>query len=56
MLKKQYTKDKKTCKVMFVLPDEVKAESVTLHGDFTKWEKAPVKMNNFSSFSLIIYG
>ena len=27
------------CKVMFVLPDQVEAESVTLHGDFTKWEK-----------------
>ena len=33
MLKKQYTKDKKTCKVTFVLPDKVKAADVTLHGE-----------------------
>ena len=47
MLKKQYAKDKKTCKVMFVLSDQVNAETVTLHGDFTKWEKAPVKMKRY---------
>ena len=47
MLKKQYAKDKKTCKVMFVLPDKVDAESVTLHGDFTKWEKKPLKMKRY---------
>jgi 1,4-alpha-glucan branching enzyme len=47
MLKKQYTKDKKTCKVTFVLPDKVNAADVTLHGDFTKWEKAPLKMKHY---------
>ena len=47
MLKKQYAKDKKTCKVMFVLSDQVNAETVHLHGDFTKWEKAPVKMKRY---------
>ena len=47
MLKKQYTKDKKTCKVTFVLPDKVKAADVTLHGDFTKWDRAPLKMKHY---------
>ena len=47
MLKKQYAKDKKTCKVTFVLPDKVNAADVTLHGDFTKWEKAPLKMKHY---------
>ena len=47
MLKKQYSKDKKNCKVTFSLPDEVNAESVMLHGDFTKWEKAPLKMKHY---------
>ena len=44
MLKKQYAKDKKTCKVTFALPDEVNASDAVLHGDFTKWNKDPVKM------------
>ena len=47
MLKKQYAKDKKTCKVTFVLSDEVNTSNVVLHGDFTKWEKAPVKMKHY---------
>ena len=47
MLKKQYAQDKKTCKVTFVLPDEVNASEVQLHGDFTKWEKDPVKMKHY---------
>ena len=47
MLKKQYAKDKKTCKVTFSLPDEVNASNVTLQGDFTKWEKSPVKMRRY---------
>ena len=47
MLKKQYTKDMKTCKVTFSLPDTVNATSVTLQGDFTKWEKSPLKMKHY---------
>jgi 1,4-alpha-glucan branching enzyme len=47
MLKKQYAKDKKTCKVTFALPDEANASSAELQGDFTKWEKAPVKMKRY---------
>lgn len=47
MLRKQYSKDKKKCTVLFSLPDKVNAESVTLHGDFTKWDKAPKKMRHY---------
>lgn len=47
MLKKQYAKDKKTCKVTFALPDEGNASSAELQGDFTKWEKTPVKMKRY---------
>ena len=47
MLKKQYAKDKKTCKVTFALPDEVNASDAVLHGDFTKWNKDPVKMKRY---------
>ena len=47
MLKKQYSKDKKTCKVTFSLSDKVNATSVTLQGDFTKWDKAPLKMRRY---------
>ena len=47
MLKKQYSKDKKKCTVLFVLPDKVGAKKVTLQGDFTKWEKSPVKMRRY---------
>ena len=47
MLKKQYSKDKKTCTVLFSLPDKVHAKSVTLHGDFTNWEEKPLKMRRY---------
>lgn len=47
MLKKQYTKDKKSCKVTFSLPEEVNASKVVLYGDFTKWEKAPLQMKRY---------
>ena len=47
MLTKKYTKDKKSCKVTFSLPDEVGAKSVTIQGDFTNWEKAPKKMRRY---------
>jgi 1,4-alpha-glucan branching enzyme len=47
MIKKQYSKDKKTCTVMFSLPDKVDAEKVTLQGDFTNWDKKPLKMRRY---------
>ena len=47
MLTKKYSKDRKTCKVMFTLSDEVDAQHVSLHGDFTDWDKAPKKMRRY---------
>lgn len=47
MLKKQYAKDKKTCKVTFALPEQVHAANVILEGDFTKWDKAPLLMKRY---------
>lgn len=47
MLTKKYSKDKKTCKVTFSLPDETNATSVLLHGDFTDWERNPIKMRHY---------
>ena len=51
MLKKQYSKDKKTCKVTFSVPAEVNAQTVHLCGDFTKWEKAPKQMKRYADGS-----
>ena len=48
MLTKQYSKDKKNCKVTFALPAQVHAANVALEGDFTGWENAPVKMRHSS--------
>jgi len=44
MLTKKYAEDKKTCKVTFKLPAEVNAKTAFLVGDFTNWEKKPLKM------------
>ena len=51
MLNKKYSKDKKTCKVTFVLPAEVGAKTAQLHGDFTGWEKSPKKMRRYEDGS-----
>jgi 1,4-alpha-glucan branching enzyme len=41
MLKKEYTKSRKSCKVTFILPPELapKAKAVALVGDFNNWDK-----------------
>jgi 1,4-alpha-glucan branching enzyme len=51
MLKKQYSKDKKTCKVTFSLPAEANAQTALLCGDFTAWEKTPKKMRRYNDGS-----
>jgi len=48
MLKKHYSRDKKTCTVMFSLPDKVNAKKVALHGDFTKWDKKPLTLRHYN--------
>jgi len=41
MLKKSYSRNRKTCKVTFTLPPEAAAgaSTVTLAGDFNNWDK-----------------
>jgi 1,4-alpha-glucan branching enzyme len=51
MIKKQYSQDKKTCKVTFSVPAEANAQSAQLCGDFTDWEKAPKKMTLYKDGS-----
>lgn len=47
MLKKQYSKDKKICTVMFSLSDKVNADKVTLQGEFTNWDEKPLRMRHY---------
>ena len=38
MLKKEYLKGKNVCKVTFILPEAIQAESAQLVGDFNNWD------------------
>jgi len=53
MLKKNYSKTGKSCRVTFKLPAEVKAESVILCGDFNDWDENsnPMKKLKDGSYS-----
>ncbi len=57
-LKKQYLKSKNICKVTFRLPKEAAqdAKSVTIVGDFNKWNITETKMKKLSNgdFSLTL--
>ena len=44
MLKKQPLKSKPVCKVTFMLPESVKAESAYLVGDFNNWDEKATEM------------
>jgi 1,4-alpha-glucan branching enzyme len=44
MLKKDYLKGKPVCKVTFVLPEAIQAESVQLVGDFNDWNPVDTAM------------
>ena len=44
MLTKTYSKDGKTCQVIFKLSSVVKARTAFVYGDFTGWDEAPRKM------------
>lgn len=53
MLKKNYTKTGKFCRVTFKLPSEVDANSAALCGDFNNWDREaavmrPLKDGSFS--------
>jgi 1,4-alpha-glucan branching enzyme len=44
MLKKQYVKSKKVCKVTFYTPAAIVAETVFLVGDFNNWDEQATPM------------
>ena len=53
MLKKNYSKTGKVCRVTFKLPPEVVAENAAICGEFNKWDKTshrmkPLKKGGFS--------
>ena len=56
MLKRQVSKNGKTCKVTFELPAQVNAQTACLCGEFNGWgEKShPMKRRKDDSFSLTI--
>ncbi len=56
MLKKNYTKTKKSCRVTFKYSNEEQAESAVIAGDFNDWsiESTPMKKLKDGSFSLTL--
>jgi 1,4-alpha-glucan branching enzyme len=56
MLKKEYTKTGRSCRVTFNLPAEVNARRACLCGEFNDWDQSshPMKRGKDGSFSLTI--
>lgn len=56
MLKKNYAKSGKSCRVTFKLPSEVEAETAALCGEFNEWdaEANPMKKLKDGSFSATV--
>ena len=56
MLKKSYSKTKRSCRVTFDLPQETKAENVALCGEFNNWNPSanPMKLRRDGRFSTTI--
>jgi 1,4-alpha-glucan branching enzyme len=56
MLKKEYTKTGRSCRVTFNLPAEVNARRACLCGEFNEWDQSshPMKRGKDGSFSLTI--
>ncbi len=56
MLKKNYNKTGKTCRVTFKLPAETAAETALLCGEFTDWKvhAKPMKLLKSGEFSLTL--
>lgn len=44
MFKKKYLSNGAVCKVTFILPNEIKAKSVNLVGEFNSWDKDTMPM------------
>lgn len=55
-IKKQYLKTKPVCKVTFSYPNESKASSIQLLGDFNSWDIGcePMKKNKSGKYSKTI--
>ena len=49
MLKKQHLKSRPVCKVTFTLPKTLKAESVSVVGDFNNWNPSAHPMRRLKS-------
>lgn len=49
MLKKRFFKTKPTCQITFQLPKEVKAETVSLVGDFNEWDESATPLKKVRS-------
>ncbi len=56
MLKKNYTKNGKTCRVTFKLPVEANAQEAFLCGEFNEWDKTshPMKKLKKGDYSLTL--
>lgn len=56
MLKKNYTKTKKKCRVTFKYPNQEHADSAVLAGDFNSWSitDTPMKKLKDGSFSVTL--
>ncbi len=56
MLKKEYTKTGRSCRVTFTLPAEVNAQSACLCGEFNNWDESshPMKRRKDGSFYLTL--
>lgn len=56
MLKKNYTKTGRSCRVTFKYPNEEQAKTAALAGDFNQWstEATPMKKLKDGSFSVTI--
>ncbi len=56
MLKKNYTKSGRSCRVTFKLPAEASAEQVSLLGEFNSWDQEahPMKKLKDGSFSVTV--
>jgi 1,4-alpha-glucan branching enzyme len=57
MLKKNYTKTGKKCRVTFKYPNQEKVGSVTLAGEFNDWSttNTPMKKLKKGSFSVTLF-
>jgi len=56
MIQKEYTQTRRSCRVTFILPAEVNANSASLCGEFNDWDPRvnPMKKRKDGSFTVTI--